>query len=118
MKRESGLISEVVVSRSQPIEYNQSLKLETTESNYIDFEIRIKDSGVGISKENISKLFMNFSKLDEHADMNHKGTGLGLSICKSLIELMGGSVNVESEINEGTTFIVALKTKCNFVPID
>ena len=65
---------------------------------YIDFEIRIQDSGCGISKDNLSKLFMNFSKLDEHSKMNHRGTGLGLSICKSLIELMGGSVRVESEL--------------------
>jgi len=55
---------------------------------------------------------MNFSRLDEHQSMNHRGTGLGLSICKSLIELMGGSVRVESELGEGTTFIMQLKTKC------
>jgi signal transduction histidine kinase len=79
---------------------------------YIDFEIRIKDSGVGISKENLSKLFMNFSRLEEHQKINQGGTGLGLSICKSLIELMGGSVSVESELGMGTTFIVSLKTKC------
>ena len=62
-------------------------------------------------------MFMNFSKLDEHSAMNPRGTGLGLSICKSLIELMGGSVKVESEIDKGTTFIMSLHTKCNCVPI-
>ena len=79
---------------------------------YIKFEIRISDSGMGISPENLSKLFMNFSKLEEHAGTNKTGTGLGLSICKSLIELMGGSVKVESELGKGTTFIMALQTKC------
>jgi signal transduction histidine kinase len=69
---------------------------------YIKFEIRIEDSGYGISKENIPKLFMNFGKLEEHAEGNKQGTGLGLSICKSLIELMGGSVTVESELGKGT----------------
>jgi signal transduction histidine kinase len=49
---------------------------------------------------------MNFSRLDEHAKENKTGTGLGLSICKSLIELMGGSVSVESELGKGTCFIM------------
>jgi len=56
----------------------------------------IKDTGVGISKENIEKLFKDYSRLDEHTHMNHKGTGLGLSICKSLILKMGGTIKVES----------------------
>ena len=54
---------------------------------------------------------MNFSRLDEHESMNQHGTGLGLSICKSLIELMGGSVRVESQLGIGTTFIMSLKAK-------
>ena len=58
---------------------------------------------------------MNFGKLDEHSSKNHRGTGLGLSICKSLIELMGGTVTVESEVGVGTLFIVSMKTKCNKV---
>ncbi len=78
--------------------------------------MRIEDSGYGISPENIPKLFMNFGKLEEHAGGNKQGTGLGLSICKSLIELMGGSVRVESEVNKGTTFIMSLNTKCNIKP--
>ena len=54
---------------------------------------------------------MNFSKLDEHSKINHRGTGLGLSICKSLIELMGGKVTVESELGKSTSFVIEIKTK-------
>ena len=51
---------------------------------------------MGISKENLDKLFLNFGKLDEHSKKNAQGTGLGLSICKQIVKKMGGSVNVES----------------------
>ena len=90
----------------------KKVNVEASGFKYIKFEIRIKDTGVGIPKEDICKLFMNFGKLEDHAGNNKHGTGLGLSICKSLIELMGGSVRVESELGVGTTFIMQLSTKC------
>ena len=77
---------------------------------YVSFEIRIKDSGRGIAKENQDKLFLNFSKLADEEGLNKTGTGLGLSICKHLIEKMGGQVKVESEgIGHGTTFVIKLQ---------
>jgi len=75
---------------------------KSEQTKYVKFAIIIEDNGVGISKENISKLFKDYSRLDEHQNMNHKGTGLGLSICKNLVEQMGGKVKVESEINVGS----------------
>ena len=57
----------------------------------------VRDSGIGIEKENICKLFHNFSKLKDTHGVNNQGTGLGLSICKHIIEKMGGSVKAESE---------------------
>lgn len=88
------------------------------QEKYIKFEMLIRDSGLGISPENLCRLFMNFSKLDEEhhpSSTNRRGTGLGLSICKSLIELMGGTVGVESEVGKGTTFRIELQTKCRYV---
>ena len=49
---------------------------------FINFEINILDTGIGISKEGIEKLFVNFGKLSENSSQNKSGTGLGLSICK------------------------------------
>ena len=69
------------------------------------------DSGVGIKKENLGKLFMEFGKLDEHSKQNAQGTGLGLSICKRMIEQMGGSVEVDSEEGVGTTFTIFINAK-------
>ena len=64
----------------------------------------IEDTGVGISPENIKKLFQDYSKLDEHKDVNHGGTGLGLSICKNLVQQMGGKVDVVSKLGQGSKF--------------
>ena len=57
---------------------------------YMQIKIVVEDNGIGIKKENIDKLFMDYNKLDEHKKMNQKGTGLGLSICRSIIKKMGG----------------------------
>ena len=54
--------------------------------NYIKIKLDISDTGVGIKKENLSKLFMDFGRLDEHSKLNAQGTGLGLSICKKMVE--------------------------------
>ena len=54
---------------------------------------------------------MDFSRLDEHSVMNAQGTGLGLSICKKMVEHMGGSVSVKSELGEGSVFQMDLQTK-------
>lgn len=93
------------------------LKSDLNLQKYINFEIRITDSGCGISKENLNKLFLNFSRLEDHQKCNERGTGLGLSICKSLLEKMGGSVTVESEgVGHGTTFIIKMQAKCKVLP--
>ena len=75
---------------------------------YLRLQIIIEDNGAGIKKENLSKLFMDYSKLDEHKKINKKGTGLGLSICKKIINKMGGEVTVESTEGVGSKFIIVL----------
>lgn len=79
--------------------------------NYVGLDISIKDDGIGISEEGLSKLFVDFGKLQESSNRNQKGTGLGLSICKKIIEKMSGSVQVRSTPNVGTTFTISLKIK-------
>lgn len=65
----------------------------------------IQDTGVGISEEQLKKLFGRFTQVGD-IQKRSEGTGLGLSISKQLVELMGGSINVESKLGEGSTFSI------------
>ncbi|MGI0480650.1 ATP-binding protein [Geminocystis sp. CENA526] len=70
----------------------------------------VKDTGIGISSENIDKLFKPFSQVDSSHNRKYGGTGLGLIISKNLTELMGGQMWVESKENVGSTFYFTILT--------
>jgi signal transduction histidine kinase/CheY-like chemotaxis protein len=69
----------------------------------------VKDTGIGITPEDIGRLFSAFGQVDTKANRGTEGTGLGLSITKSLIEMMGGTITVESEYGVGSTFTARFK---------
>jgi len=68
----------------------------------------VRDSGIGMTAEQVAKLFQPFSQAESSTTRKYGGTGLGLSITKSFVELMGGQVHVESEPGKGSAFIVTL----------
>ena len=68
--------------------------------------IDVADTGKGIAEEQKEKLFESFQRLDESAVHNIEGTGLGLSIVKRLLDMMGGSISVESEVGKGSVFSI------------
>lgn len=95
-----------------------------TEKGYIDFNIScvnekekcklvisVKDTGRGIKKEQIDKLFTKFNRLESDKNTTLEGTGLGLAITKNLVEMMGGKIVVDSTYGEGSKFTIFLTQK-------
>ena len=80
--------------------------------SYISLRLSVVDTGIGMSEEGVKRLFIDFGRLAENENRNKSGTGLGLSICKQIIEKMGGSVDVKSQPDVGSQFIINLKLKC------
>ena len=76
--------------------------------NAQDLKISITDSGVGISKENLPRIFDQFYRVDDSRSSVTGGAGLGLTIVKKLVEAHNGSIDVSSELGQGTTFTVSL----------
>ncbi len=75
--------------------------------------ITCQDTGRGIKKENINKLFSKFERLDIEKNTTTEGTGLGLAITKALVEMMGGKINVQSQFGSGSIFIVQIPQNIN-----
>ncbi len=71
----------------------------------------VTDTGIGISKENISKLFYSFSQIENTYTKKYAGTGLGLVISKQLVEMMGGRIEMESELGKGSKFYFTVSFK-------
>ena len=75
--------------------------------------VSVQDTGRGIKAENINKLFTKFERLDVERNTTVEGTGLGLAITKQLVEMMGGTINVESQFGKGSIFVATIPQKIN-----
>ncbi len=79
--------------------------------HYSNILIAVRDTGRGIKSDDIKRLFNKFDRLDVELNTTTEGTGLGLAITKSLVEMMGGKINVDSSFGKGSIFIVQLPQK-------
>ncbi|MCL2864698.1 MAG: response regulator [Lachnospiraceae bacterium] len=85
------------------------IRAEMAGRNQVWLDIAVCDTGIGIRESDMAKLFTDYSQVDTKANRRIEGTGLGLSITKRLVELMDGSIEVESEYGKGSAFRVRIK---------
>jgi PAS domain S-box-containing protein len=104
---------EVVISvTARPLDGSFSNEEESTQNTTAsllqnptyEIQFAIKDTGIGIPPERLDRLFKPFSQVDSSTTRKYGGTGLGLAICKQLSEMMGGTMWVESQLGQGSTF--------------
>lgn len=86
-------------------------ELPGEKEGYAQYEFRISDTGIGMSEEFKEHIFEAFSREQTSTISGIQGTGLGMSIAKNLIELMGGTIRVESELGKGTEFTVSVELR-------
>ena len=88
-----------------------SARLISKSKDYVDVTFAVQDSGIGISKDKQNILFNAFEQIERAGGRTQEGTGLGLAISKSLVEQMGGKIELESEIDKGSIFRFTIRMK-------
>ena len=89
---------------------------DRTPSGSYELSLAVRDSGIGIPRDRMDRLFTSFSQVDASTTRRYGGTGLGLAISKRLVDLMGGTIRVESEPGKGSTFYISLLVEPAHVP--
>ncbi|MFN3694459.1 MAG: PAS domain S-box protein, partial [Ignavibacterium sp.] len=92
-------------------EVEVSVFIDEAEGNEYRLKFIVRDTGIGIPKNKMDRLFKPFSQVDSSTTRSYGGTGLGLVISKKLVEMRGGEIKVESEEGQGSKFIFSIKTK-------
>ncbi|MGN0679222.1 MAG: PocR ligand-binding domain-containing protein, partial [Oscillospiraceae bacterium] len=101
------------VKFTQQGEVHLGIECEVDDNNpeSIVMKVDISDTGIGIKKEDLGKLFNSFQQVDSKRNRNIEGTGLGLAISKQLLSMMDGTISVQSEYGKGTTFTFTIPQK-------
>ncbi len=114
---DEGKVRQIIINLlNNAVKYTKQgsvmLAVEGTDNNDIsNLRVKVIDTGVGIKKDNLEKLFLDFERVELDKNRDIEGTGLGLAIVHRLIKYMGGEITVESEYGNGTTFIAIIPQK-------
>ncbi|HEX2532836.1 MAG TPA: two-component regulator propeller domain-containing protein [Chitinophagaceae bacterium] len=92
------------------------VRMEGQSGRDTDLRFEVRDTGIGIPKEKQDRLFQAFMQVDSSTTRKYGGTGLGLAISKRLVELMGGTISLESEPGKGTSFLFTIRTQADAAP--
>lgn len=103
------LTNAVKYTKEGSITFDVSFKKDIRRPDSIYLLVKVSDTGMGIRREDMEKLFAKFERIDEKKNRNIEGTGLGLSITQSLLELMDSKLEVESEYEKGSVFSFELR---------
>ncbi len=88
------------------------VQVQVTPEGADHFRQSVRDTGIGIRPEDMQRLFKEFEQLDAGTTRHYEGTGLGLALTKKLVELQGGSIEVQSELGNGSTFTIIMPLAC------
>ncbi|MFL8674208.1 response regulator [Clostridioides sp. GD02404] len=86
-------------------------ELPPTTKGYGSYQFIMRDTGIGMSEDFIKKIFQPFERAETSTKSRVEGTGLGMAITKNIVDMMGGQIQIESELGKGTTFIVTIPIK-------
>ena len=107
----TNLLSNAVKFTPEEKSIHLAAYLEKEENGICTIRIEVKYTGIGISKEQQARLFGSFEQAESSISRKFGGTGLGLAISKSIVELMGGKIRIESDLGTGSTFIFTVQLR-------
>ena len=115
LRGDPGRLNQVLVNlTSNAIKFTEqgevgiSIQVVERDNSAVKVRFSVKDSGIGIEKDTLGKIFTSFTQADTSTTRKYGGTGLGLTICAQLVELMGGKITVESTLGQGSLFFFTL----------